>query len=95
MRLIKNGRTGMEIRFVDMDWEYKIIDTAKDGNCNEFELNELGSEGWELCSVLSMPIKEWASTFYRFYFKRPINYTERGNHKCKFCSHLAVCVCDN
>ena len=49
-----------------MEWEYKIINPHKDGNPNsEFELNELGKEGWELVTISDRcwPTESW-------YFKR-------------------------
>ena len=48
-----------------MYWEYQIINSAIDGNPdNEFELNELGKEGWELCGILCQINNT------KFYFKR-------------------------
>ena len=49
-----------------MLWEYKIIDTSKDGNPDsEYELTELGKEGWELVTI---KIDSFGNE--RWYFKR-------------------------
>lgn len=46
-------------------WEYKtIVRQAGDGPLSEAELNEFGSEHWELTGVVS------AGTQVHFYFKR-------------------------
>lgn len=46
-------------------FEYKIIDTGIDGNPDsEFELNELGKDGWELVTI------QPEFNIKRFYFKR-------------------------
>lgn len=48
-------------------FEYKIINSMLDGNPDsEYELNEIGKEGWELCAILP----EINTT--KFYFKRKI-----------------------
>ncbi len=53
-------------------YEYKIIDDAVDGNPDdEFELNELGKEGWELCAINSS-----YRGSRRWYFKRRINIVD-------------------
>lgn len=47
-------------------WEYFIVDTSKDGNPdNEYELNELNKEGWELITI-----KIEVNGSERWYFKR-------------------------
>ena len=48
-----------------MQYEYQIIDSAVDGNPDsEFELNELGKEGWQLVGILPQINRT------RFYFMR-------------------------
>ena len=48
-----------------MYWEYRIIDSMVDGNPDgQYELNELGKDGWELCGILTQ------INTTRFYFKR-------------------------
>ncbi len=52
----------------DVQWEYKIIDDQVDGNPdNEWELNNLGLDRWELVAIKSV-----ASGSTRWYFKRPL-----------------------
>lgn len=52
-----------------MKYEYKIIEDQYDGSCdNEYELNELGKEGWELCAI---KVSHWTGNSF-FYFKREI-----------------------
>ena len=53
-----------------MWWEYKIIETGDGGNPDdEYEMNELGRDGWELVTV-----KIEHTGAERWYFKR-LNYT--------------------
>ena len=48
-----------------MQIEYKIIDSNTDGNPDsEYELNELGKDGWELCAIMPQV------NTVRFFFKR-------------------------
>ena len=47
-------------KFVLNTYEYKTIEHIPNGN----ELEELGSEGWELCSILNIDVK------IVYYFKR-------------------------
>jgi hypothetical protein len=51
-------------------WEYKvkIVDSSEEVKLREF--NEIGSEGWELCSVLLVANKKC------YYFKRPVQPVE-------------------
>ena len=66
---------------VQVRWEYKIINDWEweHGNLNsEFELNELGKQGWELVCVVSMllyspgAMPEQIGTGKSWYFKRQL-----------------------
>jgi hypothetical protein len=47
-------------------WEYKVVvkDLAADGPLSEQEMNALGTSGWELVGVVTLPGQ------VQFYFKR-------------------------
>lgn len=51
---------------VESRWEYKIVvrDRSRDGGIGEEELNQLGSDGWELVGILS------DDSMVSYYFKR-------------------------
>jgi hypothetical protein len=48
------------------EWEYQVVarDATEKQLLSERELNELGTIGWELVSVIALPSK------VQFYFKR-------------------------
>jgi len=46
-------------------WEYKVVTQVMDKTYNEQMLNEMGSQGWELVSVVVPPSGP------HFFFKRP------------------------
>ena len=58
--------------------EYKVI--ASNNIPHEFELNELGREGWELVTILKVQ-----KGFYYYYFKRNLNYFRfSGDKKTRY-----------
>jgi hypothetical protein len=57
-------------------WEYHVINIRSekyrlDPNCVH-ELNELGTEGWELISITSVNFKTGATDNIAMVFKRPV-----------------------
>lgn len=44
----------------------KKFEYKSKNDCDSVDLNKLGEDGWELCSVISFGI------YFRFYFKREI-----------------------
>jgi hypothetical protein len=50
---------------VNGKWAYKVLTQIIDPTFNEKMLNEMGSEGWELVSVVATP------SALHFFFKKP------------------------
>lgn len=59
-----------------LGWEYRIWGSSLPITVEE--LNELGSEGWELVSVIRWTPKLYEIR-YAYYFKRPVK-EGRGEH---------------
>lgn len=50
-------------------YEYRIIPRKRE--LSEKELNNLGEEGWELCSMQISPLRSsWFSIVFEYIFKR-------------------------
>jgi len=65
-RVLARGRPDRkEGRIVKDKWEYKVVTQVMDKTYNEQMLNEMGSQGWELVSVVVPPSGP------HFFFKRP------------------------
>ena len=53
-------------------WEYNIL--TKLSGYSTKELNDIGSDGWELCSIITH------NSVYTYYFKREVDEGEQSVH---------------
>ena len=65
-----------------MKFEYKIIDPEEDGNPDsEYELNELGKDGWQLVGIDTLHVP-----YQRYYFVRHLTRNAADDAHCS-CPH--------